>query len=392
MSLPPFIQVSKGKEKLTMKQNRKNTLLAIGFTALALSMTGCAKLELVNSKHQVELGEKYTLKVEDFVDKTKTDVDKVEVKIDLPKTFDKEGSYKGVLSVKGLFSTKEEPIEVVCKDTVAPTFTDKLPKEIKVEQNAKGIEWLKYFDEKTMATDLQEVTLSVSGENKVNLAKAGEYSITATATDKSGNKAETKVSVIVVASKMVQKGQELTAYRTGQTPISESTEKAVVEKGLTVGTGKVLVNGKEASKGSYSTDKKQKEYKARLKKQAEEEARKKREAEERERQRQQALAQQQQQSYQQPTQSVSGGNSNNSQAQTGNKGGNTTNKPSGNINACVPNALPSNVFYTKKEALSYVDEVMFADGFGEHKIKSYNVDFGIGNCGNITYTVTFNYY
>lgn len=377
--------------------NRKKTLCAVGFTVLALSMTGCAKLELANSKHQVELGEKYTLEVEDFVEKTKTDLDKVEVKIDLPKTFDKEGTYKGVLSVKGLFGTKEEPIEVICKDTVAPTFTDKLPKEIKVEQNAKGIEWLKYFDEKTMATDLQEVTLSVSGEDKVNLAKAGEYSITATATDKSGNKAETKVSVIVVVSKMVQKGQEVSTYRTGQTPISEATEKAVVEKGLTVGNGKVLVNGKEASKGNYSTDKKQKEYKARLKKQAEEkkrkaeEARKRKEAEERERQ--QALAQQQQ-SNQQPSQSVYGGNSNGSQAQTGNKGGNTNSnsgsskKPSG----CVPEKLPSNVFYTKKEAISYIDEVLFADGFGEYKIKSYNVDFGIGNCGNITYAVTFNYW
>ena len=369
-------------------KNRKNALLAVGFTALAMSMTGCAKLELAQTKHQVELGQKYTVRVEDFVDKEKTDIDKVEVKIDLPKSFDKEGSYKGVLSVKGMFGTKEEEIEVLCKDTVAPVFTDKMPKEIRVEQNAKGVEWLKYFDTKTMATDFQEVTLSVSGEDKVNLAKAGKYELTVIATDKSGNKAETKVSVIVVASKMVQKGQEVTAYRTGQTPISESTEKAVVEKGLKVGNGKVVVNGKEASKGNYSTDEKQKAYKAKLKKQAEEKKRK----EEAERQRQQALAQQQQQSYQQPTQSVSGGNSNNSQAQTGNKGGNTTNKPSGNINACVPNALPSNVFYTKKEALSYVDEVMFADGFGEHKIKSYNVDFGIGNCGNITYTVTFNYY
>lgn len=361
-----------------MKQNRKNTLLAIGFTALALSMTGCAKLELANSKHQVELGEKYTLKVEDFVDKEKTDIDKVEVKIDLPKSFDKEGSYKGVLSVKGMFGTKEEEIEVLCKDTVAPVFTDKMPKEIKVEQNAKGIEWLKYFDTKTMATDFQEVTLSVSGEDKVNLAKAGKYELTVIATDKSGNKAETKVSVIVVASKMVQKGQEVTAYRTGQTPISESTEKAVVEKGLTVGTGKVLVNGKEASKGNYSTDKKQKAYKARLKKQAEEkkrkeeEARKKREAEERERQRQQAQAQAlaQQQYYQKPSRPVSGGNN---YSGSGNKGGSTTTqRPSGGSSTQKPSKptvtkpdyiLGWKTFWTKAEAIAY-GESFLEEGYG----------------------------
>lgn len=356
-------------------KTRKNTLLAVGFTVLAMSMTGCAKLELANSKHQVELGQKYSVEVEDFVDKEKTDIDKVEVKIDLPKSFDKEGSYKGVLSVKGLFGTKEEPIEVICKDTVAPTFTDKLPKEIKVEQNAQGIEWLKYFDTKTMATDFQEVTLSVSGEDKVNLAKAGKYGLTVIATDKSGNKAETKVSVIVVASKMVQKGQEVTAYRTGQTPISESTEKAVVEKGLTVGTGKVLVNGKEASKGNYSTDEKQKAYKAKLKKQAEEkkrkeEAERKRKAEEAERQRQQALAQQQQQSYQQPTQSVSGGNN---YSGSGNKGGSTTTqRPSGGSSTQKPSKptvtkpdyiLGWKTFWTKAEAIAY-GERMLEEGYG----------------------------
>ena len=347
-------------------KTRKNTLLAVGFTALAMSMTGCAKLELAQTKHQVELGQKYTVRVEDFVDKEKTDIDKVEVKIDLPKSFDKEGSYKGVLSVKGLFGTKEEPIEVICKDTVAPTFTDKLPKEIKVEQNAQGIEWLKYFDTKTMATDFQEVTLSVSGEDKVNLAKAGKYELTVIATDKSGNKAETKVSVIVVASKMVQKGQEVTAYRTGQTPISESTEKAVVEKGLKVGNGKVVVCGKEASKGNYSTDEKQKAYKAKLKKQAEEKKRK----EEAERQRQQALAQQQQQSYQQPTQSVSGGNN---YSGSGNKGGSTTTqRPSGGSSTQKPSKptvtkpdyiLGGKTFWTKAEAIAY-GERMLEEGFG----------------------------
>ena len=356
-------------------KTRKNTLLAVGFTVLAMSMTGCAKLELANSKHQVELGQKYSVEVEDFVDKEKTDIDKVEVKIDLPKSFDKEGSYKGVLSVKGLFGTKEEPIEVICKDTVAPTFTDKLPKEIKVEQNAQGIEWLKYFDTKTMATDFQEVTLSVSGEDKVNLAKAGKYGLTVIATDKSGNKAETKVSVIVVASKMVQKGQEVTAYRTGQTPISESTEKAVVEKGLKVGNGKVVVCGKEASKGNYSTDEKQKAYKAKLKKQAEEkkrkeEAERKRKAEEAERQRQQALAQQQQQSYQQPTQSVSGGNN---YSGSGNKGGSTTTqRPSGGSSTQKPSKptvtkpdyiLGGKTFWTKAEAIAY-GERMLEEGYG----------------------------
>ena len=362
-------------------KNRKNALLAVGFTALAMSMTGCAKLELAQTKHQVELGQKYTVRVEDFVDKEKTDIDKVEVKIDLPKSFDKEGSYKGVLSVKGMFGTKEEEIEVLCKDTTAPVFTDKMP-EIRVEQNAKGVEWLKYFDTKTMATDFQEVTLSVSGEDKVNLAKAGKYELTVIATDKSGNKAETKVSVIVVASKMVQKGQEVTAYRTGQTPISESTEKAVVEKGLKVGNGKVVVNGKEASKGNYSTDEKQKAYKAKLKKQAEEKKRK----EEAERQRQQALAQQQQQSYQQPTQSVSGGNnySGSGNSQTGNKGGSTTTqRPSGGSSTHKPSKptltkpdyiLGWKTFWTKAEAIAY-GESFLEEGYG------YAVYSGCANDG-----------
>ncbi len=400
------------------KLNRKNALF-IAFTAIAMTaMTGCAKLEVSNPRHQVELGETYTVNVEDFVDKTKTDINKVEVNIDLPEKFDKEGSYKGVLSVNGLFGKTEESIEVVCKDTTPPKFTKKMVEEIKVEQNAEGVNWESYFDTVAMSNDLQDVNFIVNGEKKVDLSKVGSYKLKVSAEDKSGNRSEKEVEVVVVASKMVQKGQggELTPYRTGYTPISESTEKLVVEKGLKIESP--IVNGKVCKKGQYSTDKKQKEYETRLKKLAEEkkrkaeEERKRKEKEKAEQERiarEQAEAEaqrqvelewqaQQQQTYQStpavqnaPT-TVYGGN----KTQSGNTKPKTQ-KPKTNVNTkpqgCVASPLKENEFYSTAEVKNYASKIMDEDFFsGVNKIKSYNCWQRRDECGRVVFIVSFNYY
>lgn len=386
---------------------RKNALF-IAFTAIAMTaMTGCAKLEVSNPRHQVELGETYTVNVEDFVDKTKTDINKVEVNIDLPEKFDKEGSYKGVLSVNGLFGKTEGSIEVVCKDTTPPKFTKEMVEEIKVEQNAEGVNWESYFDTVAMSNDLQDVNFTVQGEKKVDLSKVGSYKLKVSAEDKSGNRSEKEVEVVVVASKMVQKGQgsKLTPYRTGYTPISESTEKLVVEKGLKIESP--IVNGKVCKKGQYSTDKKQKEYKTRLKKLAEEKERKRKEKEKAEKERiarEQAEAQRQSelkwQAQNTPT-TVYGGNKTQSGTitqRTQKPKTQTQSRPKPNVNTkpqgCVASPLKENEFYTTEEGVNYafnfLNNDIFSDGIKDYK--GYNVNFREDECGREVHIITFNKY
>lgn len=350
-----------------MKKLNKVALVGV----MAVVLTGCASIEVKTATKTVELGTSEKLRVEDFVSNKDTKDMTLELKV--PTQFNELKTYKGKVTMKTWLGQKSEDIKVVVKDTVAPEFTKSLLAQIKVEQNAQGIDWNKYFS-KDMAKDLQEISISVSGTDKVDLTKAGSYKVTVHAKDKSGNETQKEVEVMVVATKMVQKGEELTATTDNTIPVSESTETAVVT-GKVVMDGKTTVNGKECKKGHYSTDEKQKAYEKKLaeEKKKEEEERKRREAEakaEAERQRQQALAQQQQ-----PTQSVSGGNnySGSGNSQTGNKGGSTTTqRPSGGSSTQKPSKptltkpdyiLGGKTFWTKAEAIAY-GERMLEEGYG----------------------------
>ena len=350
-------------------KNRKNALLAVGFTALAMSMTGCASIEVKTATKTVELGTSEKLRVEDFVSNKDTKDMTLELKV--PTQFNELKTYKGKVTMKTWLGQKSEDIKVVVKDTTAPEFTKSLPAQIKVEQNAQGIDWNKYFS-KDMAKDLQEISISVSGTDKVDLTKAGSYKVTVHAKDKSGNETPKEVEVMVVATKMVQKGEELTATTDNTIPVSESTETAVVT-GKVVMDGKTTVNGKECKKGHYSTDEKQKAYEKKLA-----EAKKKKVEEERKRREAEAKAEAERQAQQQYSNSVYGGNSGSSGGSTSTytkpqtSGGNktNTNKPQtsgGNSNAgklTKPDyVLGGKTFWTKAEAIAY-GERMLEEGYG----------------------------
>ena len=397
---------------------RKKVRMGIFATLL---LTGCALPQITNEL-TIELGSPNKITEKDFL---KEKGSNAKLDMQLPKVFNEIKEYKGKIKIPVLFQlNKEEAITIKVQDTTKPNLKKDFPKEIRVEQNAEGIEWSKYFQDTDgncpYAEDLQPIKVSVQNKN-VNLSKEGEYSITVIVQDKSGNRSEKEVKVVVIASKMVQKGQgsELTPYRTGYTPISEQTEKLVVEKGLKINSP--IVNGKVCKKGQYSTDKKQKEYKTRLKKLAEEE-RKRKEKEKAEQERivrEQAelewQAQQQTPVVQNTPTTVYGGNKTQSrnttqrtqkpktQTQTqkpvvqkpstiNSGGGQQTQKPS-TSSGCVAGALPANSFYTRKEAGDYAQNVIFDDMFnGGHKIKSYNSIVGEDKCGNVMFTITFNYY
>lgn len=345
-----------------MKKLSKVALVGV----MALSLTGCASIEVKTATKTVELGTSEKLRVEDFVSNKDTKDMKLELKV--PDTFNELTTYKGKVTMKTWSGQKSEDIKVVVKDTTAPEFTKSLPAQIKVEQNAQGVKWESYFS-KDMAKDLQEVTISVSGTDKVDLTKAGSYKVSVHAKDKSGNETQKEVEVMVVATEMVQKGEELTATTDNTIPVSESTETAVVT-GKVVMDGKTTVNGKECKKGKYSTDEKQKAYEKKL---AEEKKKKK---EEEERKRREAERQRQQQQY---SNSVYGGNSgssggitstytkpqtsggnktNTNKPQTSNKGNGNSGSGSSNANACDSHTRPnyylgSKTFATKAEAVAY---------------------------------------
>lgn len=120
--------------------------------------------------------EKYTVDNEKLVVKTKNQ-DYLQV-----------GKYKVTLSL----NKEVKVVTVEVADTTAPVFKD-LKKEIKVEQNAENVDYVKYFE----AEDLSKVEISVDAK-KVDLSKTGEYDLKVTATDEYKNKTTKKVKIVVV--------------------------------------------------------------------------------------------------------------------------------------------------------------------------------------------------
>lgn len=403
---------------------KKTKLLGVLGLATTL-LTGCANTSNAQNDNVkdvviVELGTKNEVKVDQFMKNGKVSED-VKLDILLPKNFNEIKTYEGKLTTKGSFNrTVETPVKVVVQDHTAPVFRKDMPDQITVEQNVVNVQWCKYFlscqCQSPYVEDYQTYTLNVEGTDKVDIKKAGEYEVVVIARDRSGNESRKNVKVKVVESKKVVSGkkkEKLTSYVNNETPISEKTEKEIVEKGVKIESQKTTVDGKEVKKGKYSTKEKQKAYE---KKKAE--AEKKRKQEE---QRQREIEEQQQQM----SSAVDGGDNDNgylypyqvpqqnivqpqtpvvqpsTQTQTqkpvvqrpstsNSGGGQQTQKPS-TSSGCVAGVLGVGEFYTREEAINYARSVLTQDGFGENKIKGHAISGRYDNCGRLIYIISFIY-
>lgn len=205
-----------------------NKVYMLGFASLlGLTLTGCgssSKLELKKETFTVEYGEVLSTNAKDYLVKD-TDKDvlkktKVVIK-DLKNEKDKDYAKVGEYKATAEYNDESKPFTIKVADTTAPVFKD-LKKEIKVEQNAENVDYVKYFE----AEDLSEVKIKVDTK-KVDLSKTGEYELKVTATDEYKNKTTKKVKIIVVGA---DKTDEVTETIDGEKPLSAETKQKKEEQ------------------------------------------------------------------------------------------------------------------------------------------------------------------
>lgn len=220
------------------------------------------KLIIKSETITMELGEEVKLKPSNFLsdEMEKQDVNATVLKTDLMTdkekyTFDekkltvisKDKKYLevGKYEINLRLNDEKAKVTLEVKDTTKPTFKD-LKKEIKVEQNAKDVDFTKYFK----VEDLSKVTVKVDAK-KVDLSKTGEYALTVTATDEYKNKAKVEVKVIVVSLEEAEKGN-VSEMTDGTKPQSEAlTQKQEEQKHEeTNNTGSNTSNGNTGNVGS----------------------------------------------------------------------------------------------------------------------------------------------
>lgn len=197
------------------------------------------KLIIKDEVVKIELGKGISLKPVNFLsaDMDKQDVDatvlKTELMTDKEKyTFDekkftvtsKDKEYLEVGKYKINLELYDEKatVTLLVADTTAPKFKG-LKKEIKVEQNAKDVDFVKYFE----AEDLSKVIITVNNK-EVDLTNTGEYKLTVIAEDEYKNKIESEVKVSVVSLEEAEKGG-VTEMLDGTKPISKELEKKKAE-------------------------------------------------------------------------------------------------------------------------------------------------------------------
>lgn len=159
---------------------------------LTIFLTGCGEPEITQEKDTFELGE--TVELEKAVVYDVVKVSNVEVKNTGNFNTDKTGSYDvkyTATSVKG--KTAEFVFTYNVKDTVAPELTvNKETVDLCVEDEFD-------INDYASAKDLSECTIDYTGD--LDMEKEGEYLITITAQDSSGNISEEKNLTVVVSDR-----------------------------------------------------------------------------------------------------------------------------------------------------------------------------------------------
>ena len=173
-------------------------LIGSGYGIYLLTRDTTIPLTLKDKKDiTIEYGETYNPNFNDLV-KIK-DLDKDDIKElkkgtkmssnivnEEGKEYPAVGEYKITIKYDGQKKTKK----LIIKDTVAPVFNE--TNEVSFDVDTKDFD----FNSQISATDLATVTMSYD-TSTLDISKAGEYTVKATATDANGNIAEKDIKVTV---------------------------------------------------------------------------------------------------------------------------------------------------------------------------------------------------
>lgn len=169
------------------------------------------------------------------------------------KTKDNECLAVGEYIVRIRLGSQEKVVMLEVVDTTAPKFTG-LQDELTVEANAQDLDFKDFF----AVSDFDEYTVDIEG--KYDLGKEGTYKIEVVAKDASDNENRQPLTLKVLSAKEVSKTKGSTLSKTldGKTPVSEETEKQIVNGKLSGVENPIGFEKNPISKGTYSNPETQK--------------------------------------------------------------------------------------------------------------------------------------
>lgn len=162
--------------------------------------------------------------------KTNTEKYTYDEETQIAKTIDMDYLYNGRYELSAVLGSQSDRMMMSVHDSYAPVFLNLYP-EIVIEENAlkEKAELVEYFNIQDYDTDAEMAILA----DKIELKKAGSYTIRAMGYDTSGNFTEVEVPVRIVTSKEAQLRPEiLTVNRQGVVPATEATRKKLGDKYL----------------------------------------------------------------------------------------------------------------------------------------------------------------
>lgn len=226
------------------KKTSKLALTSLGFTLLMSGLVGCSPKKMLKLKEETvtkELGETVSLDPKEYLvdDTTQEILEKTVLDSELLKdegyvvndkeksiiSKDKEylniGEYTFTLTYN---ESENKEVKVIVQDTTAPTFKD-FKEEIKVEQNAKDVDFNAFFTCEDLSVCKVETDSSA-----VDLSNTGEAVLKVSATDEYDNKLEKEVKVIIVLMEEARKEDGVTKTVDGTVFKSEALVKKEEEE------------------------------------------------------------------------------------------------------------------------------------------------------------------
>lgn len=162
--------------------------------------------------------------------KTNTEKYTYDEETQIAKTVDMDYLYNGRYELSAVLGSQSDRMMMSVHDSYAPVFLNLYP-EIVIEENAlkEKAELVEYFNIQDYDTGAEIAILA----DKIDIKKAGSYTIRAMGYDTSGNFTEVEVPVRIITSKEAQLRPEiLTVNRQGIVPATEATRKKLGDKYL----------------------------------------------------------------------------------------------------------------------------------------------------------------
>lgn len=150
--------------------------------------------------------------------------------------YDNIGDYKVTLK----YETKKKEVTVSVKDTTKPEFNATAEAGI---ETIEGVEL--NFAELITATDLSGAEVTFKNADEIDLNKAGEYVLKATAKDKAGNTAKKDIKITVAEKPANMTGSSVT--------VDPSTGKVTVQAKTSSSSYGGSANGSAGSSGGSSS-------------------------------------------------------------------------------------------------------------------------------------------